>query len=1070
MTNRKKLGSSKLGISGIIAKFFQDSKLTPLLAIAALLLGLFAVIITPKEEDPQIDVTMADVMIPFPGASAKEVEASVTTPAEQILSEMKGIKHIYSISRSGIAIITVQFKVGIPRQQALVRLYNQVYSNSDWLPPKLGVGRPIIKAKGIDDVPIVTLTLESQDSKLSALDLGKVAHILEIRLKQVPGTRNIYTVGAPQQIINVKLNPERLNAFHINYQQLKNSIQAGNFRANASHLVRDHKVIEVRIGTLIKNVTELKQLVIGSQNGQPIYLSDVASFQRSTDISHQGVFFGFGKASGKSLATVRPAVTLAIAKKSGSNAVDVAKALLQKVQKLKGTLIPNNVSVKVTRDYGTTAENKSDKLIHKLIFVTASVIILVGFALGMREAIVVGTAVIVTLALTLFASWAWGFTLNRVSLFALIFSIGILVDDAIVVVENIHRHMQLKTEPLRALIPAAVNEVGSPTILATLTVIAALMPMAFVSGLMGPYMSPIPINASIGMLISLLVAFIVTPWMAGRLLKQKSAHSDAATGHKTNTFMHKMMRPFLIGERSRRHRHLLYLAIFGLIAVAIALPIMKLVILKMLPFDNKSEIQIIVNMPKGTPYARTLQVLTALSKPIAKTPEVLDYQLYAGTASPINFNGLVRQYFLRHSPELGDIQIRLLNKHERKRQSHEIALTLRPKLQKIAERFHANITVSEVPPGPPVQAPIVAEIYGNHQGDRIRLAKQVRAIFEKTPGTVDINDSLQAESPKWLFSIDRQKAARMGLNYKTIVDTLHGLIAGENVSYLRDGLSKYPIPIRLNLAEKNKISPDELLSVTLTNNKGAAIPLSEVVTIKHQVIQQIRLHKDLRPVVYVTGDAAGKLDSPLYNMFSASSTLKSADPNLKQWFIQAPKQTLTSSLKWDGEWQITYNTFRDMGIAYAVGLIFIFLLIVAQFGSYVMPLIIMAPIPLTIIGVLPGHALMDAQFTATSMIGMIALAGIIVRNSILLVDFINQEIKSGVPLEQAVMNSAAVRARPIMLTAIAAVLGAFFIVSDPIFKGLAVSLIFGIFVSSLLTLVVIPLLYFSVMRRKRPVQ
>jgi multidrug efflux pump subunit AcrB len=1059
----------QIGISGIIARYFQGSKLTPLLALTGLLLGLFAVIITPKEEDPQIDVTMADVMIPFPGASAEEVEHLVATPAEQVLSEMAGVKHIYSASQAGMAIVTVQFKVGIPRQEALVRLYNQVFSHQDWLPKNLGTLQPIIKPKGIDDVPIVTLTLWDDQIPGSAESLAKVAHALEIELKQIPGTRNINTIGAPQQIIRVILNPVKLNAYHIDMASLKARIQAGNLTSPNTSVVKDNKVVEVQVGDLMKNADQLKKLVIGIQNQQPIYLSDVATFKRGSDVSNQGVFYANGPAMDKSNSLLHPAVTIAIAKKPGSNAVEVAEAIGQKLAKLKGTLIPSNLHIEMTRDYGHSADDKSTKLIHKLIFATAIVILLVGFALGIREAIVVGTAVIVTLAITLFASWAWGFTLNRVSLFALIFSIGILVDDAIVVVENIHRHMRLKTAPLSRLIPEAVDEVGGPTILATLTVIAALMPMAFVSGLMGPYMSPIPINASTGMLISLLVAFTLTPWMARHLLVHHEVNNPASElkiGHEVNTLMHKIIRPFLIGDKNRRHRHMLYLGIFGLIGIAVALPMMKVVILKMLPFDNKSELSIVVDMPEGTPYAQTLKVLSKLAAPLSDFPEVKDYQLYAGTASPINFNGLVRQYYLRNKPNMGDIQINLIDKHLRKRQSHTIALAIREPLQKIAARYHANIKVTEVPPGPPVLAPLVAEVYGDTQAERIKLAKEVKATLHQTPEVVDLDDSLQAQAPRWVFTIDREKTARLGLNYGTIVQTLYGLIQGTDVSYLHDDLSKFAVPIRLKFSEHNRSTPAELLSLTLTNSKGQSIPLSEVVHIQPETISQIRLHKDLRPVVYVTADAAGKTDSPLYAMFTAASSLSKQYPNVPQHFTGPPNLTLTPSIKWDGEWQITYETFRDMGIAYAVGLIFIYLLIVAQFGSYIMPLVIMAPIPLTIIGVMPGHALLGDQFTATSMIGMIALAGIIVRNSILLVEFINQEREAGVPLEQAVMNSAAVRARPIILTALAAILGAFFILSDPIFSGLAVSLIFGIFVSSLLTLIVIPLLYYSVSRRK----
>jgi len=747
----------------------------------------------------------------------------------------------------------------------------------------------------------------------------------------------------------------------------------------------------------------------------------------------------------------------------------VARRLVQ----LQGELIPDGVHATVTRDYGRTAADKARKLIQKLVFATASVVLLVLFALGWREAIVVGSAVVLTLAVTLFASHVMGFTLNRVSLFALIFSIGILVDDAIVVVENIHRHMAMGGKSLREAIPPAVDEVGGPTILATFTVIAALMPMAFVSGLMGPYMRPIPINASVGMLLSLMIALVVTPWLSLKLLRRHGgkaeAHSEKERGRLHRLFG-KTMSPFLLGERARRKRRLLFAAMGLLVVLSASLAMFRLVVLKMLPFDNKSEVQVVVDMPEGSTLERTNALLGELAAEIDKVPEVLDYQGYAGTAAPINFNGLVRQYFLRSGSNVGDLQVNLVDKHERKRQSHAIARAMRPALAAIGERYGASVKVVEVPPGPPVLSPLVAEVYGPDYAGQRRIARDLATQqFAKTEGIVDIDTSVEADAPRETLVLDRVRAARLGVAQSTVADAIAMAVSGSDATYVEDGTSKYPRPVRLRLPAQDQSSLDGLLAVKVRGAQGQLVPLSELVTVQRATWDGAIQHKDGLPVAYATGDEAGKLDSPLYGMFSIVSKLRDAKVDghlLAQTFIAQPKDTSGYAVKWDGEWQITYETFRDMGIAYAAGMVLIYLLVVAQFRSYVVPLVIMAPIPLTVIGVMPGHALLHAQFTATSMIGMIALAGIIVRNSILLVDFINHEAARGVPLAEAVIDACAVRAKPIALTGVAAMLGALFILDDPIFNGLAISLIFGIFVSTLLTLVVIPLLYYVLKMRE----
>ncbi|ABM00388.1 efflux RND transporter permease subunit [Shewanella amazonensis] len=1060
----------QLGISGRIARAFQASAITPLLALLALLLGMFAVMVTPKEEEPQIDVTFADVFIPFPGATPAEVEHLVTLPAEQVISEIKGIDTLYSFSQPDGALIIAIFEVGVKRNDAIVALYNQIYSNMDKLPRGAGVGEPLIKPRGIDDVPIVSLTLWSEAQDITPEQLTHVARGLETELKRIPGTREIYTLGQHELVLNVRIDPAALSAYGLSYSDINRALSGNNQISMPVPLIQDNQEIKVQTGQFLRRLEDVQELVVAVRQGadgysEPVYLADLAEVTLKSDLPRAQVQHVTKDGS-------YPAVTLAIGKQTGMNAVDIADAVIERMGALENTLLPANVHATVSRNYGDTAADKSNTLIFKLIFATTAVVILVLFTMGMREALVVGIAIIITLALTLFASWAWGFTLNRVSLFALIFSIGILVDDAIVVVENIHRHMSMGKRSLRELIPVAVDEVGGPTILATFTVIAALLPMAFVSGLMGPYMSPIPINASMGMLISLAVAFILTPWLSGKLLK---AHPHEGTNQENESphggedprmvrIFTRLIGPFLNGKAGRKARLGLGLAIIGLIMVAVALPVMQAVVLKMLPFDNKSEFQVMVDMPEGTTFEETHKVLQALADELATVEEVQHMQLYAGTAAPMNFNGLVRHYFLRSSPELGDIQVNLSDKKHRSRDSHSIALAVRGPLQEIGRHFGANVKVVEVPPGPPVWSPIVAEVYGPNEAMRQDAARNVLGVFNTTQDVVDMDIFLPSGQHKWQVLIDRSKAALLGVSYAEIVDLVATSVGGRDVSVLHLENQARPVPIRLQLEESSKLDLDAIMGMTLPGSRGL-VAISELVTIRKGVIDAPIIHKNLIPMVMVVADMAGPLDSPLYGMFEMASTISdSEEMGYAQHYVNQPSGLTDVAVLWDGEWKITYETFRDMGIAYAVGMIAIYLLVVAQFRSYLVPLIIMAPIPLTVIGVMPGHALFGAQFTATSMIGMIALAGIIVRNSILLVDFINQEVERGVPFAQAVIHSGAVRAKPIMLTALAAMIGALFILDDPIFNGLAISLIFGIFISTLLTLVVIPVLYYSFMR------
>ena len=1067
--------------------------MTPLLALVALLLGLFAVLVTPREEEPQINVTMANVLIPFPGASSADVQNMVARPAEQVLGQIAGVEHTYSVARPGVAVLTVQFKVGVPRTEALVRLYDVLNANQDWLPRDLGVMAPIVKPKGIDDVPVLAVTLWSRDAT-PAVELEGVAHTLETEFKAVNGVREVSTIGAPGRAVQVVVDPARLRERGVDLLSLKKVISAANFGMPSGAVVDTRQstagksasanMLMVDTGEFLRSADDVGDLVVGVSQGKPVFLRDVAQVESGSQQTQQYVWFTPGQANEKSgsasqggtdaAAQSYPAVTITVTKKPGQNAVDVSRAVIAQLESLRNTVIPDNWQVTVTRDYGETAAEKANKLMQKLAFATASVILLVGLALGRREAVIVGAAVILTLTATLFASWAWGFTLNRVSLFALIFSIGILVDDAIVVVENIHRHQKLTPgDTLKNIIPRAVDEVGGPTILATLTVIAALLPMAFVSGLMGPYMSPIPINSSLGMALSLVIAFTVTPWLALKFMRDgghgaaESTSETPATGRVQKIFDALLM-PFL---QSARKRWMLLAGILVALLLSVGLTLVQWVVLKMLPFDNKSEFQVVVEMPAGTPLEDTAAALQDLSTFLARQPEVLNLQGYAGTASPITFNGLVRQYYLRADAEQGDLQVNLVDKQHRSDKSHVIAQRLRPALEEIGARHQARVKVVEVPPGPPVMSPLVAEVYGPDEAGRQALANTIAQRFRETPDIVGVDTSLREDAPRAFLKVRRQRAESLGIPVAAVAQTVSFALSGTDAAYLHDGQSKYPVPVRIQLPLERQAGLEHILALSMRAANGQLVPLSELVQVERGVIDKPLFTKDLKGVSYVFGDMAGTLDSPLYGLFAIRSTMakaaKEGDAAVGEYWISQPTDTYRGyALKWDGESQITYDTFRDMGAAYGVGLILIYLLVVAQFKSYLTPLVIMAPIPLTIIGVMPGHALMHAQFTATSMIGMIALAGIIVRNSILLVDFIELQVREGMEFREAVLQSAVVRAQPIVLTGLAAMTGAFFILDDPIFNGLAVTLIFGILVSTLLTLVVIPVLYYALYRNR----
>lgn len=1048
-----------MGISGRIAKLSQNNPITPLFAIMIVILGLIAIAITPKEEDPQIDVTMVDVFLSAPGLSSTEIEQQVVTKAENAMSQVVGVEHVYSVSMPGRAVVTVQFEVGIKRREALVKTWNQVMTELHW-PATYGVGQPAVRARGINDVPIVSLTFYSEDPNVSQTQLGQVATSVSSVLQRVNGSRNIEVSGYAQYAVNVKLDPVKAAAYGVDIRAILGALQQ--FGGHAPEVAVQHlnEDVVVSIGQFLKNEQDVANLVVYSQGSKLVYLRDIASVTMSSAKPSSYVQMGFGKAAEQT--GLYSAVTLSVAKKEGENAIDVANAVLKTAASLEGKVIPENVKYDVTRNSGLTAQQKANKLIQKLLFATLAVVILVLFALGKRAAIIVGLAVGLTLLITLFSSWAWGFTLNRISLFALIFSIGILVDDAIVVVENIHRRQQSHPdEGLAELIPKAVDEVGGSTILATFTVIAALLPMAFVSGLMGPYMSPIPVNASTGMLLSLIIAFTITPWLAIRLLKgEKHGHGENEADDPIGNFAGRVLSKFITAKDSIANQWKLFAGIVTLMVAVMALPATGLVLLKMLPFDNKSTMEIAVDMPEGTTAEGTLAAMQELSAELANKDYVVNYQLYAGTNAPITFNGLVRQYYMRQMPHLGEITLTIIDKEEREEGSHDIAKRIREHLLPIANKLNADIKIVEEPSGPPTLAPIVAEIYGPDQASRQNTALNLKQAFTNTDEIVDIDTTIAAEQTKWRVVINEQRAKQLGINKADAQSVLFQLLSDHPVGYLHDRVGQTSTPIIVSAENAYKSDLGAWLSTKITNNQGQLVPLSEFTQVQKVKQDQPIYHKDLRPVIYLMADMAGETDSPLYGMFGAGSTFSEQNPDVDVYYTQAPDVPYINAIKWDGEWQITYETFRDMGIAYGVGLLLIYLLIVGQFKNYRLPLIIMAPIPLTMIGIFPGHWLIDAKFTAPSMIGMIALAGIIVRNSILLVDFIEQQLAEGVDLKDAVVASAQMRARPIILTALAAMIGALFILSDPIFKGLAISLIFGMAVSSALTLFVIPIAYY----------
>ena len=1056
------------GFAGKLAAIFATSKLTPIIVLASILLGVFSILMLPREEEPQINVPMIDVFSALPGATPAEIENRLTRPLEKLLWEIPGVEYLYSTSSPGRSVIIVRYKVGTEIEPALVRLNQRLHAQLDRLP--LGAAAPLVKPRTIDDVPVLALTFSS--AAHDHLALRRLAQHVDDAIKTIPQVAETTLIGGVRRAVRVQLDPTALAARGLTVAQVTPALQAANRQLQSGSRPFNNTEFLLETGAFLRDSADVGSVVIGTQATAPIYLRDVATISDSAEEAADVVLHG------SAVTDLEAAVTLSLAKRPGANAIDVVRAALAKVDTLRGTLLPADVTVTITRDYGHTAAEKSNELLLHMGIAVFGVAILILLFLGWRESLVVLLAIPATLALTLLVFYLYGYTLNRITLFALIFSIGILVDDAIVVVENIVRHMRLPGADKKSLgdiALAAVDEVGNPTILATWAVIAAILPMAFVGGLMGPYMRPIPIGSTAAMLFSILIAFTVTPWAAIRVLRRRAAslagaaddHDHAPSDWFTRLY-HRIMEPLL--DRAR-WRWTFLAGVVGLLVVSVAFVLFGAVTIKMLPFDNKSEFQIVLKTPEGTTLEQTTRIATEMAAALRSEPEIRDYQIYAGTAAPFNFNGLVRHSFLRRGPNVADIQVNLVGKGDRSDQSHAIAKRIRPRVAAIAKKYGAAVAVAEVPPGPPVLQSIVAEIYGPSESQRLALATAVRAIIERAPGAVDVDWFVEADQPKIRYLIDREKAALHGVSVAAINQTLALATQGATVDLLHLPAEREDLPIIVEVSARDRAQPAAVLALNVRadlNPAAPLIPLSELVHIERTTGERNLYRKNLKPVTYVTADVAGVVESPAYALFNMhreiqkldARTFGAVDAELPIYHLNQPFNDLAPALKWDGEWHITLEVFRDLGLAFAAVLVLIALLMVGWFKSYVTPLVVMAAIPFSLIGILPAHWAMGAFFTATSMIGFMAGAGIVVRNSIILVDFIELRRAHGLSLRDAVVEAGAVRFRPMLLTALAVVIGASVILADPIFQGLAISLMAGEIASLLISRMAVPVLYF----------
>jgi multidrug efflux pump subunit AcrB len=1062
---------STVGPAGRIARFFIDSKLTPLIIIASILMGLGAVLALPREEEPQIIVPMIDIFVQMPGAGAKEVEQRVTQPMEKLLWEIPGVEYIYSTSSPGMSMAVVRFLVGEDEEKSIVRLQSKLMSNMDRIPG--GVTPPLIKPRYIDDVPILALTLWAEE--LDHYTLRRVAAEVENLIKREPNVSITQLIGGETRRLEVRLDPIKLAAYGVDASQAAATLFAANQSADPGSYPSSEGQVVIHGGGFLHTSEDVSAVVLGVHNGRPVYVRDVATVVDGALEPDQYVFFGKGTAAAEKGLSIQaapkgvfPAVTLTVAKRKGSNATYVARRVLSRLEDARGTVIPQDVNITVTRDYGETAKEKSNELLWHMLIAVVSVSALIGITLGWRESGVVAVAIPVTLALTLTVFYLHGYTLNRITLFALIFSIGILVDDAIVVVENVVRHFRLPEhhgKPLSVVAVHAVDEVGNPTILATLTVIAAILPMAFVGGLMGPYMRPIPVGASAAMVFSLIVAFIVTPWASLRLLGLNGGVSGHNGPHAQEDWATRLYRRIMEPLIHRFRWRVGFLgSVCVLLVAACGLVALGMVKVKMLPFDNKSEFQVILDMPESATLEDTAAAALEMGDYLRTVNEVVDYEAYIGTSGPFNFNGLVRHYYLRRGPNKADLQVNLAPKDRRRVQSHEIAKRVRPYLQAIAERYHARVKVAEVPPGPPVLATLVAEIYGPEYERQRQLAHQIRDIMQETPGVVDVDWYMEGDQPRYQFTVDREKAALHGISVANVAETLKLSLSGRQSGLLHQPKEKEDVPILLRPPLKERAGLERLQAVRIRSSSGQMIALADLVLVEKTEIDRSIYHKNLMPVVYVIGDVAGEKESPVYAILELGKKIETIHLpegyRIAQYTAALPESDRRLSMKWDGEWHITYEVFRDLGLAFGVVLLLIFVLVVGWFRSFSTPFTIMVAIPFSLVGILPAHWIMGAFFTATSMIGFIAGAGIVVRNSIILVDFIELRVKQGMPLDRAVIDAGAVRFRPMMLTAAAVVVGASVILFDPIFQGLAISLMAGEVASLLFSRMTVPVLYY----------
>ncbi len=1074
--DREEVENKHLGIAGRIACTFIDSPITPLMMVAALFIGLLGLMFTPRQEDPEISVPMVDLYVQYPGASAEQVTSLVTEPLERIMSQIPGVRHVYSATQRGQAIVTVRFLVGEPLGPSIVKVHDKIQSNLDKIPP--GVAMPLVKPKGINDVPVVTVTLSSDSVDDAALrTLG--VDVLQ-RLREVPDSGQGFVVGGRAEQVQIEVNPERLAGFNLTLDQLAQTIRAANQEMKAGSLEASDNAFTVYTGAFLRSADEIGSLVVATRGGAPIYIRDVAKVVHGPEEPHQIVAYSTGQAGvdHEEIANSEPAVTIALAKKEGTNGVTVANDVIAKLELLQGHLIPDNVRVTITRDYGKTANDKVNELLLALFEAAVAVAILCLIGLGVRAAFVVITVIPIVILITVWAAWVLDYSINRVSLFALIFSIGILVDDATVVVENIFRRWMEAGRTTVGIAIDAVREVGNPTILATMTIISALLPMGWVSGLMGPYMRPIPVLGSAAMFFSLIAAFIFTPWFAVRVRPSsvRAFRKAEAREKRTHEIIGKIYEPLIRPLINNRALGITFLvSVIAMTAGVCSLFYFQVVAVKMLPFDNKPEFNVVVNMPEGTALPVTANVIHKLSERMrAEIPEVTAIQTYVGTASPFNFNGLVRHYYLRQKPWMGDIQVMLLDKHDRERTSHELSVVARELLDPVAEKMGARIQVVEMPPGPPVLQTVVAEVHGPDPITRRHVARDLETMFQQAEGLVDVDTYMADPYAYWKFEVDREKATRVGVTVEAINRNLAMAMGGYKLGDVKRGAPLEPtyIVIQAPLSVRARIS--QLANLPIPATDGTNVPLGELGTFVKHFEDPYIYHKDLRGVEYVTGEMTGRLGAPIYGMFNVEDLISEyTTPDgvvmggMPMNLLGPPDNDLHSGIEWTGEWTVTYETFRDMGLAFMAAMLLIYGLIVVEFRDYALAGLIMAPIPLTLIGIIPGHWIMGAEFTATSMIGMIALGGIIVRISILLVEFVKIEVENGKDIREAAVDAAKTRLRPILITSLTMMAGAAAILTDPIFNGMAVSLMFGGGVATLFTLIVIPMGCISAEKRFR---